>query len=86
MFKRISLPTAAAALTVLLALLAAHPAAAVTRSGEPEEIRLVVGKSTVINTDEKVSRVSLGSDTVVSIVILSPRQIYLTGNELAPPP
>ncbi|MBG0788975.1 MAG: type II and III secretion system protein family protein [Desulfovibrionaceae bacterium] len=67
-------------LTALAALNAAH--AAVSQTAAPEEIRLVVGKSTVINTEYKVNRVSLGSDTVVSIVILSPNQIYLTGNEL----
>lgn len=45
-------------------------------------IKLTLGKSLVIDTDFKVSRVSLASDTLVSIVVLSPRQIYLTGNEL----
>lgn len=72
-----------AALAGLLALSAAATTfAAVSQTAAPEEIRLVVGKSTVINSDQKVSRVSLGSDTVVSIVVLSPKQIYLTGNEL----
>jgi len=70
------------ALALLLVIAAAAPAAAVTQTAPPEEIRLVIGKSTVINTEQKVNRVSLGSDTVVSIVVISPQQIYLTGNEL----
>ena len=65
---------------ILLAALPAH--AKVTQTEAPEMISLVVGKSTVINTEANVTRVSLGSDTVVSIVVLSPRQIYLTGNAL----
>ncbi|NDV20697.1 type II and III secretion system protein family protein [Pseudodesulfovibrio sp. JC047] len=47
-----------------------------------EALKLTLGKSLVIDTDFKVSRVSLASDTVVSIVVLSPRQIYLSGKEL----
>jgi len=71
------------ALFVLGVCFAAVPASAkVFTTDAPAEIRLVVGKSTVINTETKVSRVSLGSDAVVSMVVLSPRQIYLTGNAL----
>ena len=77
-----SLMIATALAGLLLLSVAATTFAAVSQTAAPEEIRLVVGKSTVISSDQKVSRVSLGSDTVVSIVILSPRQIYLTGNEL----
>ncbi|OIQ50677.1 Type II secretion system protein D precursor [Pseudodesulfovibrio hydrargyri] len=72
-----------AALAVLVLLLASAAAqAAVYETEAQKEIRLVVGKSTVINTESKISRVSLGADDVVSMVLLSPRQIYLTGSAL----
>ncbi|MCJ2164425.1 MULTISPECIES: type II and III secretion system protein family protein [unclassified Pseudodesulfovibrio] len=78
-----SITTVYAALIVLVVLLAAVTVqAAVYETEAQEEIRLVVGKSTVINTESRISRVSVGSETVVSIVVLSPRQIYLTGTAL----
>nr|WP_287412435.1 type II and III secretion system protein family protein [Pseudodesulfovibrio sp.] len=55
---------------------------ALAQAKTTEAIKLTLGKSLVIDTDFKVSRVSLASDTLVSIVVISPRQIYLTGNEL----
>jgi len=70
------------ALVFLLCAMVATGQAAVSQTPAPEEIRLVVGKSTVINTESRISRVSLGSDTVASIVVLSPKQVYLTGSEL----
>lgn len=68
---------------LFLAIFAATAAPAkVLQTQAPEVVRLVVGKSAIINTDTSVSRVSLASDTVASIVVISPRQIYITAKEL----
>lgn len=68
---------------ILLTVLAATPSIAkVLQSETPEVIRMVAGKSTIIRTDVTVSRVSLASDTVASIVVISPRQIYIAAKEL----
>ncbi|WP_319542323.1 type II and III secretion system protein family protein [uncultured Pseudodesulfovibrio sp.] len=67
-------------LVVLMIPAQAHAAA--RESVVPEVLRLTIGKSIVIDTDFKVSRVSLASDSLVSIIVLSQRQIYLTGNAL----
>ncbi len=56
--------------------------AKVLQTSAPEVVSMVVGKSVIINTDTNVSRISLASTTVASIVIISPRQIYITANEL----
>ncbi|WP_319471083.1 type II and III secretion system protein family protein [uncultured Pseudodesulfovibrio sp.] len=48
----------------------------------PGVIRLVAGKSTILNVDKPVSRVSLSSEEAASIIILSPKQIYITAKEL----
>ncbi|MBI9079971.1 MAG: type II and III secretion system protein family protein [Pseudodesulfovibrio sp.] len=68
---------------ICLAFLAAFPFQALSMDSEvPEVIRMVVGKSSILNTDVRVSRVSLASDKVASIVVISPRQIYLSAMEL----
>jgi len=66
----------------LILLVPAGVHAGTQQTKTPEILKLTLGKSLVIDTDFKVSRVSLASDTLVSIVVLSPQQIYLTGNEL----
>lgn len=48
----------------------------------PGVIRIVLDKSTILNMDKPVSRVSLAQPAAASIVVLSPRQIYITGQEL----
>lgn len=48
----------------------------------PGVIRIVLDKSTILNTDRPVSRVSLAQPEAASIVVLSPTQIYITGNTL----
>jgi len=66
-----------------LAFLVALPFQALGMDSEaPEVIRMVVGKSSIINTDVRVSRVSLASEKVASIVVISPRQIYISATEL----
>jgi len=48
----------------------------------PNVIRIVLNKSTILSTDRAVSRVSLAQPGNASIVVLSPTQIYITGNKL----
>lgn len=70
-------------LTVCLILLFASVAEAkILKASRPDVIRMIVGESTIINTEADVSRISLASDTVAAIVVISPRQIYLTGNAI----
>ncbi|WP_243544174.1 type II and III secretion system protein family protein [Pseudodesulfovibrio tunisiensis] len=48
----------------------------------PDVIRLVAGKSTVLNTESRVTRVTLASEDLAHLVVLSPRQIYLAGKKM----
>lgn len=77
-----TLLTSLATVACVFLLTATAALAAVSQSKAPEQISLVIGKSTVINTESKISRVSLGSEDVVSLVVLSPTQVYLTANDL----
>ncbi|WP_272701615.1 type II and III secretion system protein family protein [Desulfovibrio sp. Fe33] len=69
-------------LACLVLLTATAAGARVVKSDRPDNISMIVGESTVITTDKNVSRISLGSDTVCSIVVISPRQVYLTANQI----
>jgi len=70
-------------LAVCLVLIAANVVhARLLKTSTPEVVDMVVGKSAIINTDVNISRVSLASETVATIVVISPRQIYITANEL----
>ncbi|MGE4424331.1 MAG: type II and III secretion system protein family protein [Pseudodesulfovibrio sp.] len=69
-------------LACLVVLTASVAWARVVKSDKPDMISMIIGESTVITTDKAVSRISLGSDTVCSIVVISPKQIYLTANEI----
>ncbi|WP_147819690.1 type II and III secretion system protein family protein [Salidesulfovibrio onnuriiensis] len=42
-------------------------------------IRLVSGKSVILKTDSHVSRVSIADPEAAGLMLLSPRQVYLTG-------
>ena len=68
--------------TVCLILLVASMAEAKVMARRPDVIRMIVGESTIINTEANVSRISLASDSVAAIVVISPRQIYLTGTAI----
>lgn len=48
----------------------------------PNVIRIVLNKSTILSTERAVTRVSLAQPGNASIVVLSPTQIYITGNKL----
>ncbi len=45
----------------------------------PQKINLVVGKSVVIESPSAVKRVSLAAPAFADAIVLTPRQIYLTG-------
>jgi len=60
----------------------AHADVEILNTEAPGVIRIVLDKSTILNTDRPVSRVSLAQPGSASIVVLSPTQIYITGEEL----
>ena len=67
----------------LCCLLGAAPAEVEVLDTEaPGVIRIVAGKSTILNATEPVSRVSLSTEDAASIIILSPRQVYITGKAM----
>ncbi|QGY38849.1 type II and III secretion system protein family protein [Pseudodesulfovibrio cashew] len=69
----------------VLALMAPGTASAgvsILNTEAPGVIRLVLDKSTILSTDKPVTRVSLAQPAAASIVVLSPTQIYITGQEL----
>ncbi|MEF2231455.1 MAG: type II and III secretion system protein family protein [Pseudodesulfovibrio sp.] len=67
----------------LLCLAGAAPASVEVLDAEaPGVICIVAGKSTILNTAEPVSRVSLSTEEAASIIILSPRQVYITGKAM----
>jgi pilus assembly protein CpaC len=49
------------------------------RTYTPQKLNLVVGKSLVIDTPVSIKRVSLANPDIADTVVISPRQIYLTG-------
>lgn len=74
----------AGALLAAAILFSAAPALAqVSFSGTdvPESLELTVGKSLIVNTSGDVSRVSLADPSVADILLMSPRQIYLTAKK-----
>jgi pilus assembly protein CpaC len=52
---------------------------ALVRTPEPQQMSLVVGKSTVVDTPVAIKRASLADPQVADAIVLSPRQIYVTG-------
>ena len=46
---------------------------------EPQQVSLVVGKSTVLDMPTVIKRASLADPQVADAIVLSPRQIYVTG-------
>ena len=46
---------------------------------EPLQVSLVVGKSTVLDMPTAIKRASLADPQVADAIVLSPRQIYVTG-------
>ncbi len=60
----------------------AHADVEILNTEAPGVIRIVLDKSTILNMDKPVSRVSLAQPGAASIVVISPTQIYITGQEL----
>jgi pilus assembly protein CpaC len=52
---------------------------ALVRTPEAQQVSLVVGKSTVVDTPVAIKRASLADPQVADAIVLSPRQIYVTG-------
>jgi pilus assembly protein CpaC len=55
------------------------PSQGAVRTYTPQKLNLTVGKSLVIDTPAAVKRVSLADPEIADTVVISPRQIYLTG-------
>ena len=51
----------------------------VSFSKEPQQVSLVVGKSTVVDMPVPIKRASLADPHIADAMVLSPRQIYVTG-------
>ena len=51
----------------------------VSFSKEPQQVSLVVGKSTVVDMPVAIKRASLADPHIADAMVLSPRQIYVTG-------
>ena len=49
------------------------------KTPEPQQLSLVVGKSSVVDTTMAIKRASLADPQVADAMVLSPRQIYITG-------
>src|SRR5687768_7795418 len=52
---------------------------ALVRTPEPQQMSLVVGKSTVLDMPVSIRRASLADPQVADAIVLSPRQIYVAG-------
>jgi pilus assembly protein CpaC len=51
----------------------------VSKSQEAQQVNLVVGKSTVVDTPVSIKRASLADPKIADAIVLSPKQIYVTG-------
>jgi pilus assembly protein CpaC len=50
-----------------------------TASREAQQLNLVVGKSTVVDVPVPIKRASLADPQIADAIVLSPKQIYVTG-------
>ena len=50
-------------------------------AAEPGILRIVTGKSLILNTRAPVRRVSIASSECAELIMISPRQLYLTGKK-----
>ena len=51
----------------------------VIETNQPERLELVVGKSVTMKSSQSVKRVSIGDPEVADFILISPREVYLTG-------
>ena len=66
-------PTVAMAMQKGIALVAKAP--------ESQQVNLVVGKSTVLDLPVAIKRASLADPHIADAIVLSPKQIYVTGKD-----
>ena len=52
---------------------------AIIETNQPDRLELVVGKSATLKTSESVKRVSIAEPEIADFILISPREIYLTG-------
>ena len=52
-------------------------------SRDAQQVSLVVGKSTVVDVPVPIKRASLADPQIADAIVLSPKQIYVTGRDMA---
>ena len=74
--------TASIIIAVLLVFSARSWAAAsvLPDTQEPRRLQIVSGKSIILRSSAPIKRISIGIPLIVDFVLLSPREIYITGN------
>ena len=70
-----------ASLSLLLPLMASAANGVNVTVGvrNPQQIHLAIGKSTLIDSQTDIKRVSLAAPEIADTIVLSPRQIYIVG-------
>lgn len=56
-----------------------HPA---SKANEPQKLQIVHGKSVVIDTPVAIKRASLANPEITDTIVLSPKQLYVTGKHI----
>ncbi len=79
--KTIMVTAALVTLTLLLLTFASPAQAALATTRQPEMLQLHTNKSLILDTASNISRIALASPEQADILLISPRQIYLTGKE-----
>jgi pilus assembly protein CpaC len=51
----------------------------VIETNQPEKLELVVGKSVTMKSSQSVKRVSIGDPEIADFILISPKEVYLTG-------
>ncbi|HBR05567.1 MAG TPA: pilus assembly protein CpaC [Desulfovibrio sp.] len=59
----------------------AEPQFRILASEAPQAVQIISGKSLILSSEQNISRVSLAAPEQAEMVLLSPRQIYLTGKK-----
>jgi pilus assembly protein CpaC len=66
-------------LTTPVAVTAANVGSHLVKTPEAQQVSLTVGKSTVIDMPVAIKRASLADPQIADAIVLSPKQIYVTG-------
>lgn len=78
-FRQSALALMMGALLLPVVAQANDDARSMVRTLDPQQVSLVVGKSTVVDTHVAIKRASLADPQIADAIVLSPRQIYVTG-------